>query len=172
MIRTKKTETLQPIVALCEAKDWLKLDHSYDDAIVKGVLLSSIEEAESMTRKAFGRNRYETYFDRFSPRLALKKTLVSVSEVGYYDQTWAYHAFTDYHIDPSESLVLPFDYPIDAQKVKVEYVAEGFSEIAKQLVRCLLIYHYERNPEGLQTGWWLERAIDNLAASLKEEVAS
>ena len=166
MAKHKRIETITNIVQFCEVKDWLKLDTSYDDGVVAGVLEAAVAEAEVLTRHAVGRATYETTYDNFYRQIKLMPTVVSVSSVVYFDDDWAEHVFTDYNL--GNDCILPTEYPnTTVKQVKVSYVAETFSPVLKQLVRTLCLYHYEREPNK-----GLEQVIYNLANTIRTDWGS
>lgn len=75
-------------VPLETAKDHLRVDHSDEDALIYGYVTAAREWAEAFTRRAFGSQTYDLYFDGW-PRFPLtlpRAPLQSVTAIYYTDE--------------------------------------------------------------------------------------
>lgn len=76
-------------VSLETAKDHLRVDHSEDDALIYGYVTAAREWAEDFTRRAFGTQTYDLYFDGWPhfPLALPRAPLQSVTGVFYTDES-------------------------------------------------------------------------------------
>ena len=75
-------------VTTAEAKSWLRVDHSSDDALIDALVKSARQWGESFTGRAFVTQTWDAYWDGFAfgDTIVLPKApLASVTHVKYYD---------------------------------------------------------------------------------------
>jgi uncharacterized phiE125 gp8 family phage protein len=145
-------------VTLSEATAHLRIDYSEDDALVAAQISAAREWAEAFTRRAFGTQTYDIYFDGW-PRFPLdlpRAPLQSVTGIFYTDEDGdeTELASTNYIVDTASqpgrialksTAVLPSVTLQEINGVRVRFVAGDANtpEMAKTAMLLLLGDLYE-----------------------------
>ena len=89
-------------VSLETAKEYLRVDSNYEDALVESLVRSAREMGEELARRAFMTQTLEMVVDDFPPDFVmalLRPPLQSVTSVKYYDSDNTEAIWTDYEVD-------------------------------------------------------------------------
>jgi uncharacterized phiE125 gp8 family phage protein len=85
-------------VTLAEAKNWLRVEHSAEDALIKELIGSARQDGENATRRTWMAATLQLRLDHW-PRELPRPPVQSVSSVEYVDPDGQTQTFTAYQVD-------------------------------------------------------------------------
>ena len=75
-------------VTLAEAKEYLRVDSSAEDALITNLINVAVLFCEKYTKRDLVNKTYKTYRDNFSNKITIKKSkLQSITSIQYYDNS-------------------------------------------------------------------------------------
>ncbi len=169
-------------VTLAEAKVYLRIDTSDDDATISALITAAREYCESFQNRAYITQTWELSFDSFPPMpIKLPRPpLISVESIKYIDNTGAETTLdpSDYVLDTySEPGRIAFNYgkcwpsvtlqPVNAVRIRYTAGYGDASKVPQSVKQAMLIYiahryeHPETDdvPEVVHTLLWPERVV-------------
>jgi len=185
------TPRANPAVGLSDAKSYLRVDGTADDALISGLVNAATDMVERVTRRSLIYQTFRMMLPTFpaGPIELPRSPAVAVNVGGAYDyalprvryyDTWGdLQALTDghYHLDldnnPPSLQLLPMDYwpltqPGRAKALEVDWVA-GYGSFATQVPPLLqqgvlmLVAHWYSNREAVgQFGGEVPLAVDSI----------
>jgi uncharacterized phiE125 gp8 family phage protein len=174
MILTLVTAPAIEPITLQEAKDHMRVDHAYDDALIEPLITAAREMVESITRRALITQTWDYYLDTFPNVLRLPMSpLQSISSITYTDVDGASQTLSSavYVVDSDHepgrvyegySQSWPSTQSI-RKAVKVRYVA-GYGDAAVDVpmpirqAMLLIIGHLYENREPYITGTTISKS--------------
>jgi len=150
----------EPLV-LSDVKEFLRIDHSSDDALVNGLISAARQVCETATGRSLITRSYSLYLDEWAGEVFLlpKPPLLSIVQVKVYaaDNTSAVFASANYYVDTAgtpgrlvltEGAVVPTPGRV-ANGIEIQYTA-GYGAAAsnvppllKQGMKQMIAYLYE-----------------------------
>jgi len=143
---------IEPI-SLQEAKDWLRIDHSDEDALLSALITSATLSAESFTGRAIMSQSFRLNLDCFPEIITLPMApLISVTSVKYLDESGVLQTMNsaDYEVDSASfpARIVPAyatSWPTHRHtinSVRVEFVAgygESQSDVPQTIRDAILV---------------------------------
>lgn len=99
-LRRTSEPVLEPVL-LADAKKYLRIDHSDEDAQLEAMIIAAREQCEEITKRAFLQQTWTltaaeiSLYGESLPR----PPIISVDSVEYRDTDGAWQPFTSYHVD-------------------------------------------------------------------------